>query len=66
MVAVNSTKHKLIHRSLITFISFHLLFELHITLTVLVVLVMGDIDIEVDVRFDDILIGRDMGIDVAL
>lgn len=32
----------------------------------LVVLVMGDIDIEVDVRFDDILIGRDMGIDVAL
>lgn len=66
MVAVNSTKHKLIHRSLIIFISFHLLFELHITLTVLVVLVMGDIDIEVDVRFDDILIGRDMGIDVAL
>lgn len=65
MVAVNSTKHKLIHRSLITFISFH--FELHIrALTVLVVLVMGDIDIEVDVRFDDILIGRDMGIDVAL
>lgn len=32
----------------------------------LVVLVMGDIAIEVDVRFDDILIGRDMGIDVAL
>lgn len=32
----------------------------------LVVLVMGDIDIEVDVRFDDILIGRDMEIDVAL
>lgn len=32
----------------------------------LAVLVMGDIDIEVDVRFDDILIGRDMGIDVAL
>lgn len=32
----------------------------------LTVLVMGDIDIEVDVRFDDILIGRDMGIDVAL
>lgn len=32
----------------------------------LVVLVTGDIDIEVDVRFDDILIGRDMGIDVAL
>lgn len=32
----------------------------------LVVLVMGDIDIEVDVRFDDILIGRDMGIDAAL
>lgn len=32
----------------------------------LIVFVMGDIDIEVDVRFDDILIGRDMGIDVVL